>query len=311
MRRSRGSDVDTETAKGTEPMHQNDEPELVATCWLTAGAAAPLSPDERSPEKIEDRVRVAADAGFTGFGLLHADLVTIRDTMGYAAFDQLLTESSLRYLELEMLVDWFRDDSAGEASMQVRRDLLAAAEQLPVRHIKAGGDFSGNPWPVEGMVTEFRRLCEQVADAGTRIGIEPIAFANIRTPADALRLVEDAGHPAGGMVLDVWHLGRLALPMSVVEEIPAEAIVTTELDDAVEEVVGSLLEDTLNERRLPGDGVLDVTGFIRAVRATGYTGPWGLEILSREHRAKPMAQAVRDAVEAARALFARADAPSA
>lgn len=292
-------------------MQQADGPELVATCWLTAGAAAPLTADERSPERIEDRVRVAADAGFTGFGLLHADLVTVRDSMGYDAFGQLLEESGIRYLELEMLVDWFRDGSAGEASLLVRRDLLAAAERLPVRHIKAGGDFSGNPWPVAAMVADFRTLCRQVADAGTRIGIEPIAFANIRTPADALRLVEEAGHPAGGMVLDVWHLGRLGLPMSVVREVPVEAIVTTELDDAVDEVVGTLLEDTLNERRLPGEGVLDVVGFIRAVRATGYTGPWGLEIISHEHRAKPMAQAVHDAVEAALAQFARADAATA
>ena len=290
-------------------MQQANRAELVATCWLTAGAAAPLTADERSPERIEDRVRVAAEAGFTGFGLLHADLVTVRDSMGYSDFAQLLKQSGIRYLELEMLVDWFRDDSAGEASMLVRHDLLAAAEQLPVRHIKAGGDFSGNPWPVEDMVAEFRTLCQQVADAGTRIGIEPIAFANIRTPADALRLVEEAGHPAGGMVLDVWHLGRLRLPMSVVCDVPAEAIVTTELDDAVEEVVGTLLEDTLNERRLPGEGVLDVVGFIRAVRSTGYTGPWGLEIISHAHRAKPMAQAVQDAVAAAMTQFARADAP--
>ncbi|QNN54397.1 sugar phosphate isomerase/epimerase family protein [Nocardioides mesophilus] len=290
-------------------MTKKSGPELIATCWLTAGAVAPLSADERSAERIEERVRVAGEAGFTGFGLLHADLVTVRDSMGYAEFGQLIADSPIEYLELEMLVDWFSDGAARESSDRLRRDLLEAARQLPVRHLKAGGDFSGSPWPFETMAAEFRRLSEQAADVGVRVGIEPIAFANIRTPADALRLLETSGHPSGGMVLDVWHLGRLGLPMDTVVDIPVEAIVSTELDDAAETVVGTLLEDTINERMLPGEGVLDVVGFIRAVRATGYDGPWGLEIISRAHRAKPMEQAVHDAVAAAQVQFALADEP--
>jgi sugar phosphate isomerase/epimerase len=283
-------------------------PELIATCWLTAGAAMPLSADERSPERIEDRVRVAGDAGFTGFGLLHADLVTVRDSMGYAGFAQLLADSSIEYLELEMLVDWFADGAARETSDRVRSDLLEAARHLPVRHLKAGGDFSGSPWPFGTRAAEFRVLCEQAEGVGIRVGIEPIAFADIRTPADGMQLLEAAGHPAGGLVLDVWHLGRLGLPVDTVTDVPVEAIVSTELDDAAETVVGTLLEDTINERLMPGEGVFDVVGFIRAIRATGYDGPWGIEVISRTQRARPMEEVVRDAVGAARAQFALADA---
>lgn len=268
----------------------------------------PLSADERSEESIEHRVRVAAEAGFTGFGLLHADLVSVRDSMGYAEFGQLLADSPIEYLELEMLVDWFADGAARETSDGVRSDLIEAARHLPVRHLKAGGDFSGSPWPFDTMVAEFRTLCEQAADVGIRVGIEPIAFADIRTPADGMRLVDAAGHPAGGVVLDVWHLGRLGLPVDTVRDVPVEAIVSTELDDAAEAVVGTLLEDTINERLLPGEGVFDVVGFIRAIRATGYDGPWGLEVISRSQRAKPVEQAVREAVDAARTQFALADA---
>jgi sugar phosphate isomerase/epimerase len=31
---------------------------------------------------------------------------------------------------------------------------------------------------------------------------------------------------------------------------------------------------------LPGDGDLDIAGFVAAVRATGFRGPWGVELLS-------------------------------
>jgi sugar phosphate isomerase/epimerase len=36
----------------------------------------------------------------------------------------------------------------------------------------------------------------------------------------------------------------------------------------------------LRDRRLPGDGDFDIAGFVDAVRATGFQGPWGVEVLS-------------------------------
>jgi sugar phosphate isomerase/epimerase len=61
-----------------------------------------------------------------------------------------------------------------------------------------------------------------------------------------------------------------------------------ELDDADRSVVGTMLEDTLDRRRLCGEGALDVPSFIRAIRAAGFDGPWGVEILSDEHRKRSL-----------------------
>ena len=36
----------------------------------------------------------------------------------------------------------------------------------------------------------------------------------------------------------------------------------------------------MRDRRLPGDGDFDIAGFVAAVRATGFQGPWGVELLS-------------------------------
>ncbi len=46
-------------------------------------------------------------------------------------------------------------------------------------------------------------------------------------------------------------------------------------------------------RRIPGEGDYDVIGFIKAIAATGYGGPWGNEILSEEYRRLPMEVAYR------------------
>ena len=47
---------------------------LLATCWTTAGDAAPLRDGERSPVPLRTRIEVAAQAGFRGFGVNYADL---------------------------------------------------------------------------------------------------------------------------------------------------------------------------------------------------------------------------------------------
>ena len=89
--------------------------------------------------------------------------------------------------------------------------------------------------------------------------------------------------------------------------IPAHLIAAVELDDAAAQPVGSLWEDTIDKRRLPGQGDLDVPGFINAVRSAGWSGPWGVEILSDEYRKRPLAEATAEAYEATMAQFEIAD----
>ena len=43
-------------------------------------------------------------------------------------------------------------------------------------------------------------------------------------------------------------------------------------------------------RRYCGEGELNVTGFIAAARATGYAGPWAVEVFDRDHKDWPLEQ---------------------
>lgn len=59
---------------------------------------------------------------------------------------------------------------------------------------------------------------------------------------------------------------------------PLPYIVGVELNDADAEPVGTLFDDTVNRRRLCGEGAFDLVGIIAALRAAGWDGPWGVEI---------------------------------
>lgn len=273
--------------------------ELIAGCWTSAGAcdASPTSVDDTSPLSIEDRVAAVADAGFKGFGIRHGDLMRVEASMGLPAFRRLLDDHGILHLELESIDHWFAEGPLRDSSNIVRRDLMRAAETIGARHIKIGADFRGGPFLPERLAPHLHALASDAFKAGTRVGLEPMPFADVRTPADGLNLVEMVDHPGVGLFLDVWHVGRAGIPMGSLSTIPARHIVGVELDDAPVEIVGSLLEDTFHGRRFPGEGVLDVAGFVAAIRATGYVGPWGVEMLSREFRTLPLEVATRRAFE--------------
>jgi sugar phosphate isomerase/epimerase len=85
-----------------------------------------------------------------------------------------------------------------------------------------------------------------------------------------------------------------------------ELIYWVEIDDADAEIVDDLWTDTIHHRRLPGEGVLDIQGFLSRVLQAGYRGPFGVEIISRSHRILPLEAAARCVFDTAMEQFRRA-----
>jgi sugar phosphate isomerase/epimerase len=101
-------------------------------------------------------------------------------------------------------------------------------------------------------------------------------------------LVTEVGNDNGGILLDIWHVARSGMDYeTMVHEVPPEILFGVELNDAQNEIVGTLFEDTINCREYCGEGSLDVTAFIHAIDEIGFSGPWGVEIISNAHRALP------------------------
>lgn len=276
---------------------------LMATCWSSAGDAASDRQDLRSPLPLRRRVEAAAAAGFTGFGLHSADLPAAVAELGLPGIRALLSDNGIVELELEDIPRWWqgRDDAD---SWRIRRSLLEAAQVLGARHIKVTPDGSGAPWQVDRWAAALADLAAECADAGVPLGLEFFPWSNIADLRAGVDLVERSGHPNAGLVIDVWHIARADTPVADLAQVPVERIVGVELNDADATVVGTLFEDTVHRRRYCGEGSFDLSGMIGALRSTGWTGPWGVEILSVEHRALPVEEALQRAADSARAVLA-------
>jgi sugar phosphate isomerase/epimerase len=285
--------------------------ETLATCWTTAGDVMPARTGPASPVGVRDRVAAAAAAGFTGFGIGHADITAVRDTIGLPALADLLDEHRIAHLELEYLDDWWLDGDRRAESDRVRADLLDVASALPVRHVKLGAGQAGDPVDPALMTRELALLARQAADVGTRLALEPAAFSALPTIDLGGRLVADVDHPAAGLLVDIWHIVRSGTPFDVLAGLlPAERILAVEIDDGRREPVGTLYEDTFDHRLQCGQGEFGVEDFIRAMAGLGFRGPWGVEIMSIAHRTLPPAEAARQANVAARRCLAAALAPA-
>ena len=277
--------------------------ELLASCWTTAGNVSPMHADQTSPFPLSERLRAAAAAGYVGAGLVHADLIHARDTIGYAKLRAIAEDHGIRYLEVEMLTDWLEPDPSS-----AQQDLLIAAAELGARQIKVGGSMRTDPsW--DYIVDAFGRLCEAAARYGSRIALEPMPFTNIENFAVGRHLIDAAGHDAGGLMVDLWHVARGKTSYESIIQAGQRYIFAVELDDADNTIVGTLLNDTVNHRKLCGHGSQDLDGFITTIRRTGYPGPWGVEIIAEKFRKLPLETQARESFAAANAALLHAATP--
>jgi sugar phosphate isomerase/epimerase len=275
--------------------------DLLASYW-TISCGLPHTDREYSPFDFQDRVESAARAGFTGFGIWHADLAHVLRTRTLLEMKRILDDNGMKYIELEFLTDWFLDGERKRKSDACKKMLLDAAEALQAHHVKVG-DFYQEATPMPRLIEAFATLCAEAKERGTKVGFELMPFAMIRTLEDSLKLVESASAPNGGICFDTWHIVKLNIPYDDLRRIPSQYIISVELNDGTFECPWSLHEDTVNHRRLCGEGEFDVKGFIAAMEDAGYRGPWGIEVLSEELRKWPLENLTTKAFDTTMAQF--------
>ncbi|MCI0140295.1 sugar phosphate isomerase/epimerase [Arthrobacter bambusae] len=284
-------------------MTYSSTPELIATCWTSAGNIAPLNTPEISPVPIGERLEAIASTGWAGFGLAYDDLVAARDTIGFSGLKDLIDQAGFRHVEVELLTNWWDDSLSHEWRPQFEL-LLDAAETLGARFIKIGTAFGEPLEDLDFLVEPLRRLTTEASERGTRIALEPMPFSMVGSIPAAAELMRSVDMPECGLVVDYWHAFRAGTSLEELSRsVTAEQIFGVELNDADAEIKGTLFEDTRDNRRLCGEGDQDVAGFITTLQAIGFKGPWGVEILSEQHRTRPVREALESAHSTALACF--------
>ncbi len=276
---------------------------LVASYWTFASGGVPHTDNEYSSASFAARVAAAARAGFEGFGIWHADLEHTLRSASLADMRRILDDHGMKHIELEFLADWWFRDGERKAACDARKRLLFdAAAALNAHHIKVG-DFLNTPCPMAQLIESFAALCREAQSCGADILFELMPFANINTLEGALQLVTSADANNGGIVLDLWHIVKLGIAYADAARIPARFLGAVEINDGTFTAPWDLAEDTINHRRLCGEGEFDVRGFVTTMLQAGYAGPWGIEVLNAEMRSWSPTQIAERAAATTRAQF--------
>jgi len=265
--------------------------EIIGSYWTLAGDVHPHSETEHSPFKFEDRVEAAAGAGFKGFALKEADLAHILQRLTIKEIKHILDDNGMKHIELEFLTDWFVKGEEKKKSDEMKHFLLTAAEALEARHVKVG-DFETKITPMPQLIESFAALCKDAENYGTKILFELIVDSMIKTLPETLEMVEGADAKNGGIMIDLWHIVKLGIPYEDVARIPSRFLLGIEINDGTFECPWSLHEDTINHRKLCGEGEFDIKGFVKCILDAGYDGPWGVEVLSQDLRKEPLEEAI-------------------
>jgi sugar phosphate isomerase/epimerase len=251
--------------------------ELMNLYWTSPGIFPGIG--EISPFDFKDRVEAAARAGFKGIGIWHTELEHCLVHRTLPEMKMILDDNGIKYIELEFLTDWFLDGARKAESDSRKRRLLAASAALQAKHIKIG-DFYNTPCPMARIVEAFAALCREAEDYGATIGFEFMASAMLHNLEDSLTMVETAGAKNGGLILDIVHVVNIGISYEAISRIPLPYLINVELNDGT--LPGSPNHDPSRARRFCGEGEFDISGFIKCVNETGYTGPWAVEVFSEE-----------------------------
>ncbi len=277
-------------------------PDLLASYFTLAGNHPPSQATGASPHPLKDRIEAAGRAGYGGFGFYASDLAASLNSLSWSGMRALLADNGIRHVEVECLRNWFADGDLRAASDAERRLLLEAAGELGAFQVKIGGGIPGR-WTAQEMIEDFGVLCDEAAKAGTKVSLEMVPFSVAKDLPTALAIVEGAGRDNGGLILDFWHLDRAGVTRADISAVPPARLFGVELCDAPRHVEGTLLEDTWKRRRFCGEGDIDIAGYLAAIAALGFTGPFGCEVISDAVRAMPLREAARRSHDTAAAMF--------
>ncbi|WP_453911703.1 TIM barrel protein [Tsukamurella soli] len=249
------------------------------------------------------KLEAVAAAGFDGYELFEPDLVA--SVLSPA-------EVARRSADLGLTIDLyqpFRDLDSAEperfhASMRRLERKFDVMDQLGCDLVLV----CSSPLPTASrddaqLVDQLGAAAELAAARGKRIAYEALAWGtHVGRYRHAYELVARVDHPALGTCLDSFHVLSTGDDPDGIAAIPAEKFFFLQLADAPR-LSMDVLQWSRHHRRFPGQGTFDLTRFARAVVASGYAGPWSLEVFNDVFREADTARTAREAQRSLRYLF--------
>jgi len=140
------------------------------------------------------------------------------------------------------------------------RPLLEAGAALKARAVLIAADDSNE----QRLAQHYAQLCEFMQPYGLTADLEFMPWTGVKDAQAAMRVVRQAGTlKNAGILVDALHFGRSTTSLADIAGIPHELLHYAQMCDAqagLNFTTEQLIHTARQERLLPGEGTIDVTG---------------------------------------------------
>ncbi|WP_053371901.1 sugar phosphate isomerase/epimerase family protein [Paenibacillus sp. FJAT-27812] len=238
--------------------------------------------------EVSDDKRFIELAAEKGFQAVEIDALGWIETYGLEGARELLNSNGMAMGAFDLGVDWrsSEEDFLGSIGLLEARAKAAAllGGDACCTYILPSTDHSPAVLAIHA-ACRLRTCADIIGAYGIRLSLEFVgphhwrtAFQHpfIHTLEDTLAFIAAIDRPNVGLLLDSYHWHTNGLTTLDIERLSASQIVYVHINDAKPMAVEQLLD---NDRLYPGEGVIDLSGFLRSLRKIGYTGVVAQEVL--------------------------------
>jgi sugar phosphate isomerase/epimerase len=261
------------------------------------------------PTNLDAAIALASKHGFQGLEFNAREVAQLAEQEGAASVRRRFEDAGLRPSGFGLPVDWRSDEEKWRRGLEELPRLAAAAADLGTTRCFTWIMPSSDERPYEENyrfhVERFTPIARILGQHQCRLGLEFIGPKTLRDARkhpfiyrlhDMLAMGKEIG-PNVGLLLDCWHWYTSGASVVDVETIKPDEVVYVHVSDAPAGVPVDQQID--NVRMLPGEtGVIDVVGFLGALKNTGYDGPLVVEPFKKELNELPSDDARLERVSA-------------
>jgi sugar phosphate isomerase/epimerase len=234
---------------------------------------------------LPERIDAAAENGFCGLTVRPDDLERlVGEGLQPAAVAGRARDAGVSRFVVESFSEWYDHEPprvpfpSADKSID---DHIATLQAFDSADICIVAPFRTSA-SIHELTDNFAVLCNRVAGDGVSVHLEFTPFRPIESLRTAWEIVRGADCANGGILLDTWHFFRGSPEVDLIRSIPGDRFFSIQVSDGAAELKEGLVQDTFHHRLLPGDGVFDLEGVLRALREIGALNLVGPEVLSTE-----------------------------
>lgn len=236
-----------------------------------------------------DKVRATRLAGFHELAIQPQEVARIAASgLSIQNMRLIAEDNGIKISRLDPLCTWNpnwhpnnMDDSFIADHSTTALEFFEIASELGCTHMSLNATFTANAYALDELVSHYAEICRLAHEEGIVCDLEPIPMWGVTSLEQGWEIVERAGAPNGGLVLDTLHFVRSESKLETLATIPGSSIHCVQICDGIHPLKsGVTLEADCFERMWPGTGNFPLADIVSGLHKIGGLNGVGPEVFS-------------------------------